>query len=425
MMNHRPLARPASQTRPTPAPVQAAPQGRPLQAVAPTASPCACGGGCPRCGGGNGGSGRVIQRQTADPSPPPNLKLDQDEELVLGGEPGFDDGSAVQAAPADASAPRTGSPVNADRVAASLGSGGALAPHAQAAMNQFFGQDLGHVRVHTDGGAHTLATSLNAHAFTVGHQIAFAAGHYQPDSPEGQSLIAHELTHVLQQRQGLDADIQRAGIGAQGDRYEVEAEGNAQRFLQGQHAQTVSGTTGSGGASTRGGGALQLYSASTAVAYAKKWATSTNPAYPRDGNDCTNFISQAVFAGGWTMAGGSCDDRKDDGAWWYGDSQCWYPRVHRSYTWGGAQNFFNFTNSSGRGKAAARISDLDLGDVLQVAHDGHVGHTTMVTGKTDDSNLLLSYHTSDTLDLPVWGKGGFLSKYASSSTPTEFYAWKM
>jgi len=340
----------------------------------------------------------------------------------MGGEPGFDDGSAVQAASDGAATPPAAGAVNANHVASSLGSGSALAAGTQAAMNQFFGQDLGHVRIHTDGGAQALASSLNAHAFTVGHQIAFASGHYRPDHPEGQSLIAHELTHVLQQRQGLDADIQRAGIGAQGDRYEVEAEGNAQRFLQGQPAQSVKAPSGSGASS---GGALQLYSASTAVAYAKKWATSTNPAYPRDGNDCTNFISQAVFAGGWTMAGGSCDDRKDDSAWWYGDSQCWYPGVHRSYTWGGAQNFFNFTDSTGRAKSAARISDLDLGDVLQVAHDGHVGHTTMVTGKTDDNNLLLSYHTSDTLDLPVWGKGGFLSKYASSSTPTEFYAWKM
>jgi hypothetical protein len=397
-----------------------------MPAVAPTLSPCACGGGCPRCGGGRGTgrNGLTIQRQAADPSPPPDFQPDQDEAPVLGGDPDFDDGSAVQAATDGASGSPASAQVNAKHVASSLGSGSALAPHAQSSMNRFFGQDLGQVRVHADGSANTLAASLNAHAFTVGHQVAFASGHYQPDSPEGQSLIAHELTHVLQQRQGLDADIQRAGIGAQGDRYEVEAEANAQRFLQGQPAASIGSGGGASSGSNGNGGALQLYAASTAVAYAKKWALSTNASYPRDGNDCTNFVSQAVSAGGWAMAGGSCSDRKDDSAWWYGDSQCWYPGVHRSYTWGGAQNFYNFAASSGRAKAAANISDLAEGDVLQVAHGGHVGHTTMVTGKTG-GNLLLSYHTNDTLDLPVWGAGGFLSKYVGSSTPTTYFAWKL
>jgi hypothetical protein len=121
------------------------------------------------------------------------------------------------------------------------------------------------------------------------------------------------------------------------------------------------------------------------------------------------------------MKGGSCSDRKDDSVWWYGDDKCWYPGVHRSYTWAGAQNFYNFVNGSGRATAAARISDLDVGDVLQVDHSGHVSHTTMVTGKPS-GNLLLSYHTNDTLDLPVWGSGGFLSHWAGT---TKYYAWKL
>lgn len=420
-------------------------QVQPLPAVQRAA--CACGGGCPRCSAASPGasiSGPVIQRAAADPSPPPDFKPEEDAApaQAQGGEPGFDDGSAadasgggqdrpradeeesasaVQAAPAD---PRTApgpGPLSVDRVAARLGSGSALAPQAQMAMNRFFGRDLGQVRIHTGGSASALAASLHARAFTVGEQIAFATGHYRPEHPEGQRLIAHELTHVLQQRWGLDADIQRAGIGAPGDRYEAEAERNAERFLQGAQAESPGAGT---GAASGEQGALQLYAASTASAYARKWATSTNPSYPRDGNDCTNFVSQAVLAGGWAMAGGSCSDRKDDSAWWYGDSQCWYPGVHRSYTWGGAQNFYNFISSSGRGTAAAHIYDLDVGDVLQVAHDGHVGHTTMVTGKPS-GNLLLSYHTNDTLDLPVWGPGGFLSKYAGSFSTTTYYAWKL
>jgi len=284
-------------------------------------------------------------------------------------------------------------------------------------MSNFFRHDLSGVRVHTDAYANALASSLHAYAFTVGDQIAFASGQYHPGRPEGQRLIAHELTHVLQQRRGLDSDIRRTGIGTQGDRYEAEAEQNAERFVRGHQ----SGLEGRGTASSSVvGKALQLYSGSAASAYARKWALTTNPAYPRDGNDCTNFVSQAVLAGGWTMVGGSCDDRKSDSAWWYGDSQCWYPGVHRSYTWGGAQNFFNFVGS--RATSAANISDLDVGDVLQVAHSGHVGHTTIVTDKIG-GNLLVSYHTNDTLDMPVWGPSGFLER--TSSPTNKFFAWKL
>jgi hypothetical protein len=379
---------------------------------------------------------RVIQRD-ADPSPPPDFDPGEESASVQGGEPGFDDGSAadaeqagpqrddeqsaspVQAAFQNAAQTPGPGPLAADQVASRLGSGSALAPQALAAMNRFFGRDLGQVRVHTDGSASALAESLHARAFTVGEQIAFASGHYAPDQPEGLRLMAHELTHVLQQRRGLDGDIQRAGIGVPGDRYEAEAERNAERFLQGRQAEAPGSGNGAGAS-----GALQLYAAGKASSYARKWATSTNPSYPRDGKDCTSFVSQAVLEGGWTMVGGSCSDRKDDSAWWYGDSQCWYPGVHRSYTWGGAQNFYNFISSSGRGTAAAHIYDLDVGDVLQVAHDGHVRHTTMVTGKST-GNLLLSYHTNDTLDLPVWGTGGFLSKYAGSSSKISYYAWKL
>jgi hypothetical protein len=287
-------------------------------------------------------------------------------------------------------------------------------------MSTFFRHDLSGVRVHTGGHANALARSLHASAFTVGNQIAFAEGRYHPERPEGHKLIAHELTHVLQQRRGLDSDIRRAGIGMIGDRYETEAEKNAERFVRGDQAELE----GTGGASSSLGvvEALQLYSGSDASDYARKWALKTNPAYPRDGNDCTNFVSQAVLAGGWTTVGGSCDDRKSDSAWWYGDSQCWYPYVHRSYTWGGAQNFYNFVNGSGRAAAAAKVSDLDVGDVLQVAHSGHVGHSTIVTGKTA-ANLLVSYHTNDTLDSPVWGPGGFLEK--ESNPANTFFAWKL
>ena len=62
-----------------------------------------------------------------------------------------------------------------------------------------FGYNFNHVRVHTDAHAQTLNHQLQARAFTYGHDIAFAQGAYQPNSYHGRQLMAHELTHVVQQ----------------------------------------------------------------------------------------------------------------------------------------------------------------------------------------------------------------------------------
>jgi len=62
-----------------------------------------------------------------------------------------------------------------------------------------FGADFSHVRVHTDAKAAASAQTLKAHAYTVGHHIAFAAGQFSPETRTGRQLIAHELTHTFQQ----------------------------------------------------------------------------------------------------------------------------------------------------------------------------------------------------------------------------------
>jgi hypothetical protein len=62
-----------------------------------------------------------------------------------------------------------------------------------------FGYVFDQVRVHTDERAAESAQAVNALAYTVGHDIVFGAGHYAPDTTEGRRLIAHELTHVVQQ----------------------------------------------------------------------------------------------------------------------------------------------------------------------------------------------------------------------------------
>jgi len=62
-----------------------------------------------------------------------------------------------------------------------------------------FGYDLSKVRVHSDPKAAHSARAMNAMAYTMGQEVVFDSGQYQTDSPEGRKLIAHELTHVVQQ----------------------------------------------------------------------------------------------------------------------------------------------------------------------------------------------------------------------------------
>jgi hypothetical protein len=97
-----------------------------------------------------------------------------------------------------------------DEVASRKGGGSSLPEQTRTQMEGFFGADLGGVRVHADGGAGTLNRELDAQAFTVGSDVFFAEGKYNPSSTEGQGLIAHELTHVGQQGGFGAPEVQRA-----------------------------------------------------------------------------------------------------------------------------------------------------------------------------------------------------------------------
>ena len=99
-----------------------------------------------------------------------------------------------------------------------------------------FGQDFSRVRVHSDARAAESATAVNAHAYTVGHDVVFAAGRYAPQTGEGQRLMAHELTHVVQQRDGR-ASAQAASVSTPGDRFEREADSVADALTQGAARQ--------------------------------------------------------------------------------------------------------------------------------------------------------------------------------------------
>jgi hypothetical protein len=80
-----------------------------------------------------------------------------------------------------------------------LGRGESLSGATRSRMESAFGHDFSRVRLHHDSAAGQLAGSLNARAFTIGQDVAFAGGEYQPGTPVGDALLAHELAHVVQQ----------------------------------------------------------------------------------------------------------------------------------------------------------------------------------------------------------------------------------
>ncbi|BAZ29773.1 hypothetical protein NIES4074_22200 [Cylindrospermum sp. NIES-4074] len=82
------------------------------------------------------------------------------------------------------------------------GSGQPLAENVRQPMEKAFGADFSGVKVHTDGKSDQLNQSIQAKAFTTGQDVFFRQGEYNPGSRGGQELLAHELTHVVQQNGG-------------------------------------------------------------------------------------------------------------------------------------------------------------------------------------------------------------------------------
>ena len=101
-------------------------------------------------------------------------------------------------------------------------------------MESHLGADFSDVRIHTSTQADESARSLHAQAYTVGSDIAFRNGLYSPDTDDGQRMLAHELTHVVQQRSGpVDGTSVPGGIKVShpSDRFEQEAERSADAFM--------------------------------------------------------------------------------------------------------------------------------------------------------------------------------------------------
>jgi hypothetical protein len=114
------------------------------------------------------------------------------------------------------------------------GAGAPLDPTLRTVMESHLGADLSGVRVHTDSRASLSAEALQAQAYTAGSHVVFQRQHYRPDSDAGLRVLAHELTHVVQQRTGAVDGTPVAGdvsLSDPADRFEQAAERTAARIV--------------------------------------------------------------------------------------------------------------------------------------------------------------------------------------------------
>ncbi|RZH69335.1 eCIS core domain-containing protein [Natrinema altunense] len=138
------------------------------------------------------------------------------------------------AAHRDGPAGDTDTPESVRNVIASPGQ--SLDTSIQRAMEDRMGDSLGDVRVHTGPQAAKACEAINARAFTVGNHIAFNHGEYDPSSPDGQHVLAHELAHVRQQTGGAVSMLPQENLELEIDpepQLERDAEETAQRVMEG------------------------------------------------------------------------------------------------------------------------------------------------------------------------------------------------
>jgi hypothetical protein len=161
------------------------------------AARCACGGSCPRC---DEASPPQTKLAISDPGDSAEREADQvaDEVMATASTPGIDRlSSGIQRFTGDGSGHSMPAPESVTRTLE--GPGQPLEPAVRRHMEPRFGYDFSQVRVHLGGQAERSAHEIDADAYAVGRDLVFGAGKYAPDTSAGKHLIAHELTHVVQQ----------------------------------------------------------------------------------------------------------------------------------------------------------------------------------------------------------------------------------
>lgn len=106
-----------------------------------------------------------------------------------------------------------------------------------------FGRDFSNIRIHTNSEAHRSAQAIKADAYTYGRNIVFKYNQYDPQSQTGRRLLAHELTHAVQQ---AGASENNQNTGREADKYEKEAENAADRIMGGGRISVLSSLNGKG-----------------------------------------------------------------------------------------------------------------------------------------------------------------------------------
>ncbi|WP_338933089.1 amidase domain-containing protein [Streptomyces netropsis] len=133
------------------------------------------------------------------------------------------------------------------------------------------------------------------------------------------------------------------------------------------------------------------YNYAAMAAYAEKYWKNYNPAYRKfndAGGDCTNFISQALKAGGWKDDSGTYSDYRN---WWYNSS-------NQTTSWVGANEWAWFTLSAKRATNLSNVYQMDVGDILQMdfERDGSKDHSMMTTYRSRSGVPYLTYHSTNT-----------------------------
>lgn len=108
----------------------------------------------------------------------------------------------------------TATPALASQLSATKGGGRSLPKDVNQEMSQKIGSDFSNVRVHTDSKAAEMNDGLGAKAFAHGNDVYFNKGNFNPSKPEGKKLLAHELTHVVQQKGKIQPKIQKKSKGS-------------------------------------------------------------------------------------------------------------------------------------------------------------------------------------------------------------------
>ena len=165
------------------------------------------------------------------------------------------------------------------------------------------------------------------------------------------------------------------------------------------------------------------YNRTAAKNYAHAYWNSPNTSawcdYTNNGGDCTNFVSQCLYAGGWTKQNGSyCSNS----VWYHnGAGYCWNTSTVKNYScsWTQANNMYGYLSNSKRVyQASYPLSYYQIGDVVQLLSGSNAFHTMLITKKEGTSTLYVTYRTATGYDQP---RKDFL---LSNITNTKLY-WRL